>query len=126
MLANYLAVALGALFGVLARVLLSNWIKKKWTVTFPLATFIVNISGSLALGILTGLSLGPRLSLLFGTGLIGTYTTFSTFNLENSKLIRRKKGTVFLIYCGGSYLFGIAAIFFGCSLGKMMRIMIGL
>lgn len=126
MFVNYLMVAVGAVFGVLGRVLLSNWIKSKWTYTFPMATFIVNISGALVLGFTASLGLGTRLSLLFGTGFIGTYTTFSTFNFENIELLRRKKNKSFITYIGGSYGLGIIAIFAGMALGGVLRAGMGI
>lgn len=121
MLINYLAVAVGAMFGVSSRVFVSNRIKKKWTFTFPMATFIVNISGSLSLGLLAGLDVAAHLSLLFGTGFLGAYTTFSTFNLENIKLLRRKHIKTFLLYYCGSYVLAIIAILSGWMVGQFLR-----
>lgn len=121
MFIDFLMVAIGASFGALARVLLSNWIKRKWIHTFPLATFVVNMSGALFLGFVTGLGPDPRLALLLGTGFIGTYTTFSTFNLENIELVRRKKNKAFIMYIAGSYSLGILAIGLGLLLGTALR-----
>ncbi|MEN1968090.1 fluoride efflux transporter CrcB [Lentibacillus sp. N15] len=121
MLINVIMVAIGAAFGVLARVLSSNWIKSKWTHTFPLATFIVNITGSLLLGFLTGLAIGSYLSLLLGTGFMGSFTTFSTFNVENIELLRKKKYKHFISYIGASYVIGIVAVFVGIAIGNVVR-----
>ena len=121
MIINFLMVALGAAFGVLARVLSTNWIKRKWTSTFPMATFLINISGSLLLGFITGLSFETHLSLLIGTGFMGSFTTFSTFNVENIELLRKKKYKYLFGYVGGSYLLGILAIFAGIALGNLLR-----
>jgi fluoride exporter len=58
--------------------------------TFPLGTLAVNLTGSFALGVLTGLVLdhgvGQAPRLVAGTGLLGAYTTFSTFSLETVAL----------------------------------------
>lgn len=123
MLIEFLMVAVGAAFGVFARVLSTNWIKRKWTYTFPLATFIINITGSLLIGLITGLSFGSYLSLLVGTGFMGSFTTFSTFNVENIELLRGKKYKHFFGYIGGSYILGILSVFVGIALGNMFRIL---
>ncbi|GEB77436.1 fluoride efflux transporter CrcB [Sporolactobacillus inulinus] len=126
MLINYLMVALGAAFGVLARFSLSNWIKRRWSHDFPLPTFIINVSGSLALGLITGLGIGVHASLLLGTGFMGAYTTFSTFTMESVSLNRRKKKRVFYSYLISSYVLGIAAVFLGTSLGAATRSLLGM
>ncbi|TGA98878.1 fluoride efflux transporter CrcB [Sporolactobacillus shoreae] len=120
MIINYLLVGVGAGFGVLARVLTTQWIMQKWSSPFPLATFLINMSGSLLLGLLTGLSIGAHFSLLLGTGFLGAYTTFSTFNVENVELLRRKKYRTLISYAGGSYLFGILAASAGLALGSIL------
>ncbi|WP_240697311.1 fluoride efflux transporter CrcB [Sporolactobacillus sp. THM19-2] len=114
---NSLLVALGAAFGVLARVLLTQSIMRRWTYPFPLATFLINLSGSFLLGLITGMGIRTELSLLFGTGFLGAYTTFSTFNVENIELIRRRKIKTFISYAGGSLCSGIFAAFLGLSAG---------
>lgn len=126
MFVNYLLVAAGAVFGVLARVLMYQLIKRKWTRAFPLATFSVNLSGALLLGLMTGMGFGIQLSLLFGTGFISTYTTFSTFNLENIELLRRKKTRSFIISIAGTYTLGISAIFIGMLMGAALKTTIGI
>ncbi|SFG47315.1 fluoride efflux transporter FluC [Sporolactobacillus nakayamae] len=121
MLINYLMVGLGASFGVLARVMLSNEIKRRWTRVFPLATFIVNLSGAFALGLLNGVGVSPTLSLLLGTGFMGAYTTFSTFNVENVELRRRKHYWSLFCYTGGSYVFGLCAVYAGILIGNVVQ-----
>lgn len=110
-------VAVGAAFGVLARALTTNWIKRKWNSTFPLATFIINMAGSLLLGFLTGLTIDNQLLLVLGTGFMGSFTTFSTFNVENIELLQQKKYLHLISYLGTSYVFGIVAVFIGVAAG---------
>ncbi|WP_353948649.1 fluoride efflux transporter CrcB [Sporolactobacillus sp. Y61] len=117
MIINSFLVALGAGFGVLARVLVTQWIMRKWTFSFPLATFLINLSGSFLLGLVTGSAIRPDLALLLGTGFLGAYTTFSTFNVENIELIRRRKIKTMMTYAGGSLCSGILAAFLGLSAG---------
>jgi len=86
-----LAVAAGSAAGGVARFLLSAWIEQRSASSFPWATLLVNVSGSLLLGFLAtwtfetaGVSAEVRA--LLTTGLCGGYTTFSTFSLETVAL----------------------------------------
>ncbi|MBI2806389.1 MAG: fluoride efflux transporter CrcB [Planctomycetes bacterium] len=83
---------LGGAAGTNARYWLGRWIASHhWTEHFPLATFVINVTGSLLLG-LSVLPLRDRLPawyILLGVGFCGGYTTFSTFALETVDLIRR-------------------------------------
>ncbi|WP_100486275.1 fluoride efflux transporter CrcB [Sporolactobacillus pectinivorans] len=119
MLINCLMVSIGAVFGVLGRIFVTRWISRKWAHDFPMGTFLINIGGCFALGIVSALHFGTWLSLLLMTGFLGTFTTFSTFNVENIELMRRGKYTTLISYAGGSYLFGILAVFAGLILGSM-------
>jgi CrcB protein len=53
---------------------------------FPTGTFVVNISGCLMLGLLSGLAVGAKLDLLLGSAALGSYTTFSTWVFETQRL----------------------------------------
>ncbi|WP_017813457.1 MULTISPECIES: fluoride efflux transporter CrcB [Paenibacillus] len=119
MFINILLVAAGAVFGVLSRLLLSNWIKRKWPMDFPLATFLINSSGSLLLGLLVGSGADNHIQLLIGTGFMGSYTTFSTFKLENIELHLKQKHTTLFSYLGLSYICGILLAGLGILLGHL-------
>jgi len=86
-----LAVALGSAAGGVARFLLSAWLEQRTTASFPYATLLINLSGSLLLGFLAtwtyetaGVPADVRA--LLTTGLCGGFTTFSTFSLETVAL----------------------------------------
>jgi CrcB protein len=87
-------IGFGGSLGALARYLLSIWIAKKRRSghPFPLATWLINITGSFLLGWLTHLYMAGRLAdwLWFGAGVgfCGAYTTFSTFGYETLVLIQ--------------------------------------
>jgi len=86
-----LAVALGSAVGGVARFLLSAWIEQRAATSFPYATLLVNISGSLLLGFLATWSfetagVSAEVRALLTTGLCGGYTTFSTFSIETVAL----------------------------------------
>ena len=121
---NILVVGLGGAAGSILRYLCQKWINESYHHNFPMATFIVNISGCLLIGILYGLSekgniLSPQARLLFITGFCGGYTTFSTFAFENVSLLRTGDHSYFLLYVLGSVLFGIAAVYLGNLITKL-------
>ncbi|MCF1684020.1 CrcB family protein [Tetragenococcus halophilus] len=121
MVVNFFLVSIGAAFGVLARVFSTKWIKKSWEGVFPLATFVINILGAFLLGLITGFNLSASLSLLLGTGFMGSFTTFSTFNVESIELLRLKDYKYFFCYTGASYIVGFVAVFVGILLGNLLR-----
>ncbi len=95
--------------------------------TFPvfISTLIINIAGSLLLGILLGYSVKQgnwsANSLLFlTTGLCGGFTTFSAFAFENQALLKTGDYLTFSLYTFGSISLGILAIFAGLFLSKMI------
>ena len=57
----------------------------------PVGTLTVNLTGSLALGLIDGAALPHDLSLVFGTGLVGAYTTFSTWMFETQRLAEERQ-----------------------------------
>ncbi|GAA5083871.1 hypothetical protein GCM10025760_00990 [Microbacterium yannicii] len=79
---------------------------------FPWGILVVNVSGSLALGVITGLgaAIAPELSLVLGLGLLGGYTTFSTVSVETVLLAqRRRRRDAFLNQLGTLALAVLAA-----------------
>lgn len=83
-------VGLAASVGALARYLLDQAVSRRWESALPWGTFVVNISGSCILGLLTGLAahqgLPAHVLTVLGTGICGGYTTFSTFSYETTRL----------------------------------------
>jgi fluoride exporter len=89
--AFYVAVAIGGFVGAPSRYLADRAVTRRYDGTFPWGTIVINVSGSLLLGFLTGLGLIhvlPRFDqALVGTGFCGAYTTFSTFAYETVRLV---------------------------------------
>lgn len=86
----------------------------------PLGTFIVNMSGSFLMGILSangGLSIS--VSLLVGTGFLGAYTTFSTLNFELFMLKKNRRHVMFILYLVSSYCLGLLSAATGYWVGKI-------
>ena len=91
----------------------------RWRRTFPLGTFLVNLTGSLVLGLLVGLASGPTTMALVGTGVLGGYTTFSTASVDTVRLARSGHRGTALAYGGGTMLATIAAALAGLWLGSV-------
>jgi CrcB protein len=87
---------------------------------FPFGTFAVNLSGGLALGALTGLEITGDAMLVLGTGLLGGYTTFSTWMVEAQRLGEDAAWTPMWLYLAGSMLAGLAATGLGWAAGAVI------
>lgn len=111
-------VALGAGLGASVRYLMTQVLKSR-TRVFPWATFIINITGALLLGFLHNKSTSSHILLLLGTGFLGGYTTFSTFQVELVTLINNNKQKMMFIYLLLTVLCGILAAYCGSLLGKL-------
>ncbi|MGW5213574.1 fluoride efflux transporter CrcB [Streptomyces sp. NPDC004051] len=87
---NWLLVVLGAVVGAPLRYLTDRAVQSRHDSVFPWGTFAVNVTGCLALGLLTGAAAAgaasSHLQLLLGTGLCGALTTYSTFSYETLRL----------------------------------------
>ena len=84
---------------------------------FPLATFVVNVIGSMAIGLFSGwasrFGWSEGMRLMLTTGLCGGFTTFSTFSKESLALAEAGRWRVFAAYAIGSVAVGIAAVALG-------------
>jgi CrcB protein len=112
--------ALGAL-GALARFRLAGAVTARRPSAFPYGTFVVNISGGFTLGLLTGLGVSDEAMLVLGTGLLGGYTTFSTWMVEAQRLGEDASWVAMSSYLFGSMLAGLAAGGAGWLLGGELR-----
>jgi fluoride exporter len=106
--------------GALARFLLDAFIKQRWKTPFPWATVIINVTGSLLLGVLAGLVLfGGQSSTwqtVVGTGFCGGYTTFSTASFETVRLVQQGRRMYALANGIGSLVSSVAACAAGLAL----------
>jgi len=83
-----LAVAGGV--GAVLRLLVDG-AASRWGSGLPVGTFVVNVSGAFGLGLLDGLALPAHAALVVGTGLVGAYTTFSTWMFETQRLAEERQ-----------------------------------
>lgn len=115
---RYFYIGLGGIFGSLARFLLSSIIAQWTTMSFPINTFLINVSGCLLLGFfltaaLEFIEINPNLRLSISTGFIGSYTTFSTFTNELNMLLISQNYLIVILYFLISFLFGVFSIWLG-------------
>jgi fluoride exporter len=105
-------IGLGGAAGSNARYWIGAWFRvQPWAQEFMWGTFLVNMSGSLLLGVVAALfkdKTGPAF-LLLGTGFCGGYTTFSTFSMEVAEAIQKGRWDLAAIYAGSSVLGGLIA-----------------
>ena len=83
----------------------------------PMATFAVNVLGSLVIGILF-VALSPRLSPLLMTGVLGGFTTFSAFSLDALRLYEGGQMPQAMLYVAGSVISSLAAVALGAALAR--------
>jgi CrcB protein len=84
---------------------------------FPFGTIVINISGAVILGLLTGLALGNGAALLAGTAAVGSYTTFSTWMLETERLAEERQRRKVALNIIVSLVLGVAAAALGRLIG---------
>ncbi len=120
----YLWVALGGATGAAARFAVAQWAGARWGWTFPWGTFAVNVTGSLAIGlvmtVLIARGADPVYRLLLVTGFLGGYTTFSAFSFEALTLLEARRWDAAAFYVIGSVGFGLLATALGLGLGRLL------
>jgi CrcB protein len=89
---------------------------------FPLGTLVINVSGSFLLAFITTLAtagiVNADLRYALGTGFLGAYTTFSTFEMETDALLRSGQGGLAAAYVLGNVIFGFAGVLLGRLLAE--------
>lgn len=116
---EYILVGIGGILGSLSRFKLGKIIVLKTKSTFPIGTFIINITGAFLLGLLTSINYNNSIYSFFGDGFLGAYTTFSTFMYEGFSLFKNNRKLNAVFYMGISIIIGIVGYSIGYSLGKL-------
>ncbi|MCC7192594.1 MAG: fluoride efflux transporter CrcB [Phycisphaeraceae bacterium] len=119
-------VGLGGGLGAIMRYALGGWVlHHSENARFPVSTFVINILGCLAAGLLTGLAEKYGLfseqgkTFLF-TGILGGFTTYSAFGLETTLLLRRGEYGIAAAYVSLSLAVGVAALWMGIRAIELM------
>jgi fluoride exporter len=116
----WIAVAAIGGVGSVARFRLDEAVQLRTSGDFPLGTFVVNVSGSFVLGVLTGAGVGGDWLLVLGTGFLGSFTTFSTWMLETERLGEEGERRLALLNLGLSLAAGLAVAALGWAIGAAL------
>ena len=120
----YLLVGIGGALGSVARYGSGVLVGRVWTSSFPLATLLINIAGSLAMGLFIGYLARTNpawqtdAKLFVAVGVFGGFTTFSSFSLDAIGLIERGEIVQSAIYILGSVVIAILALYVGMQLTR--------
>ncbi|MCI4627072.1 MAG: fluoride efflux transporter CrcB [Candidatus Magnetoovum sp. WYHC-5] len=118
---NYLIIGVGGFIGAITRYALATWIGQNWGRSFPLGTFIINVSGSFLIGLIMSLltdkfTANPYWRLLLVVGFLGAYTTFSTFEYETGTLLKDGE----LLYAALNVVLSVLAGFIALKMGEII------
>ncbi|MDP7977043.1 fluoride efflux transporter FluC [Bacillus sp. WLY-B-L8] len=122
---KYIAVGIGGVIGALARYGVGLLFETTSFTGFPFATWLANMSGSFLLAFLTMSifqmkQVSPLMISAIGTGIIGSYTTFSTFSVDTLKLLQHEAFSVAFFYMGASMIGGLLFSFGGFYAGNKL------
>jgi len=117
-------IGIGGFFGAVARFAVSR-MANNFTATFPLGTLLVNITGSFFLGFILystilGKSISPELRSFLAIGLIGAFTTMSTFSYETIRLFETNNS----LFAWGNIFLNIILCFGGIILGRNLAFLL--
>lgn len=112
-----LAVGVGGGLGALARYYIAGWVQPAGS-AFNWGIFVVNITGGLLMGMIVEasalrLNLSPELRSFLTVGILGGYTTFSTFSLDSALMLQKGQYGLAAGYIAGSVVLSIFALFAG-------------
>ena len=125
-MSKLLLVVLGGGAGAAARYAVGSHAWRLFGTAWPYGTFICNVAGGLAMGLLVGFLAHrggadqERLRLLFGVGVLGGFTTFSAFSLETALMIEKSRYAQAFTYVSASVLLSVAALFAGLIVARRL------
>ena len=125
MVKSLLIVGFGGFIGTVFRFLITRYIQVSYVSVFPWSTFLVNILGSLLIGLFFGLSergniLSPEWRIFLTVGICGGFTTFSSLSSDAFMLLQNKDWLRFAIYPSFSFFLGLIAVFLGRAIIKII------
>jgi len=117
-----LFILVGGALGTLARYGVSGWAHQKVNNIFPIGTLTVNLIGSLLIGLLWGMAenttMSPNVRTFLFVGILGGFTTFSTYSLETLNLLRDGEVKMAMINLLLNNVLGVLLAFVGLMIGK--------
>jgi CrcB protein len=125
MLAHALVVGIGGFVGAAARYLAGGLVHRHLPATFPWGTFFVNVVGCFGIGALAVLvterqALGPTARLFWMVGVLGGFTTFSTFGYETASLMEDRSYVLALLNALGQLFVGLLGVFAGAAAARSL------
>lgn len=122
----YIIIGLAGAAGALLRFSLGIWTDSLLNTPFPFATLLCNVAGSFMLGWLyaapfSKLKLPPYVKQAVGVGLIGSFTTFSTFSAETMFMLQERQWLAVLAYLLLSFVGGLFSAWQGWQLGSFAK-----
>jgi fluoride exporter len=115
-----LAAGLVGGLGSIARFALDGAVSRRAGRAFPFGTLAVNLSGAFVLGLLAGVALSDAAYRVAGAGLIGAFTTFSTWALESHRLAEDGRAPLGALNFAASLVLGVALSWAGNRLGAAL------
>jgi CrcB protein len=120
---TYALIAVSGAAGAVSRYALDGWISDLTHGQFPWGTFVINVLGAFALGLLVALTTErllphPRWRVAIGIGFLGSFTTFSTYAYESVKLAEDGAAGLALLNSVGMVALGMVAAFCGLAVGR--------
>ena len=120
----FVALSAAGGLGAATRFLVDGVVRARIRSSYPVGVTVINVSGSLLLGLLTGLALNHLVStewlLVLGTGFLGGYTTFSTASFETVRLLQTGRRAAAFLNGFGMLVASVAAAFLGLWLGTRL------
>ena len=111
-------IALAGGLGAGTRYLVDSWVRPRVPASLPWSTHLINVTGSLLLGLIVGLGAGDTWHSIAGTGFLGGYTTFSTASVETVHLaLDRRHGAAF-VNAVAMLVVSVAAAALGFAIGR--------
>ncbi|NQX28468.1 fluoride efflux transporter CrcB [Microbacteriaceae bacterium VKM Ac-2854] len=121
----FVALSIAGGLGAAVRLLVDGVVRARVRLAYPVGTTVINVSGSLLLGLITGLALehviAPEWRLVLGTGFLGGYTTFSTASYETVRLLAQGRRWASLANGVGMLVASVAAAGLGLWLGGLVE-----
>ena len=128
MFAKVMVIGIGGFVGANARYFLGGWVHARTGPGFPYGTLLINVSGSFVLGLFMELSQkllwNEAWRLLVAIGLLGAFTTFSTFSYETLQLVAegRRYGAA-AANAAASFALGLCACYLGIVFGRVLTLL---
>ena len=122
---TYLLIAIGGAVGTMLRYAVDTSVTRWLGGTFPIGTLVVNSTGSFVVGVLSAVAverslLPPEVRPALMIGLLGAYTTFSTWMLESWRLVETGAYGYAILNLAGSVLVGVVAVVVGLAVGRAL------